>query len=164
MATSHLLGHGYPSIALLNGPTDSAGSLQHARGFAQAIAGAEGLTATTWRSAISRHHAAAVAAEKLSEPDRPRAVYCTTDEQAFGVLFAAYELGLRVPEDLAVIGFDGTANSEVSIPPLTTIQQPRDAYADQAIAILDELRAGGGPRHEVLSYDFIIRRSCGCTP
>jgi LacI family transcriptional regulator len=162
LATRHLLEHGYPSIALLNGPNDSAGSQQHARGFMQAIAGSDGIAATTWRSAISRHDAASVAAAKLSDAGRPRAIYCTTDEQAFGVLFAAYDLGLRVPEDLAVIGFDGTANSAVSIPPLTTIQQPRDAYADRAIAILDELSAGSGPSHEVLGYDFIVRHSCGC--
>ncbi|MDX6259831.1 MAG: LacI family transcriptional regulator [Kribbellaceae bacterium] len=162
LATGHLLEHGYSSIALLNGPTDSAGSLQHARGFAQAIATSDGIEATTWRSAISRHEAARVAAVKLAAPGRPRAVYCTTDEQAFGVLFAAYDQGLRVPEDVAVIGFDGTANSAVSIPPLTTIQQPRAAYVDRAIAILDDLSAQGGPHHEVLTYDFVIRRSCGC--
>lgn len=162
LATRHLLEHGYHDLRLLNGPV-APGASQHEAGFAAAIAAYPGeVRSGMWRSPISRHEAAALVSERLAAGDRPRAVYCSTDEQAFGVLFAAFEAGLRVPDDLAVVGFDGTANTEVCIPPLTTVQQPRDEFARRAVELLAEDRSGQPPTVEVLGYDFIRRRSCGC--
>jgi LacI family transcriptional regulator len=164
-ATEHLLGHGYKDVRLLNGPTDSAGSLQHRRGFEAAVAAAgRSIDIDVWRSNISRHSAAEAVSAHLSRGDRPRAVYCSTDEQAFGVLYAAHATGLRVPDDLAVIGFDGTRNCEVSIPSLSTVQQPLTQYAGRALEILTRPDAAKQPVREVLPHVFVVRRSCGAHP
>lgn len=156
-ATAHLLEHGYRHVQILNGPTEAVGPQQHLDGFRSAVEGA-GVAWGQWRSAISRHCAADVVAERLAAGEVPRAIYCTTDEQAFGALYAVHAAGLRVPDDVAVIGFDGTANATVSIPPLTTVQQPREEYARRALEILSSAAA---PVHETLGYEFVVRSSCG---
>lgn len=63
-----------------------------------------------------------VALEALTAPDRPAALICATDRIAYGVYKAARELGLRIPEDVAVTGFGGYDTSEVVTPPLTTVR------------------------------------------
>ncbi|MFN8081677.1 MAG: LacI family DNA-binding transcriptional regulator [Kineosporiaceae bacterium] len=161
-ATRHLLEHGYDSLALLIGPTDSVGAGEHRVGFRRALGAHPQVSAAEWRSPISRFAAAQEAQRQLSAATRPRAIYCSTDEQAFGVLFAAHCLGLRVPEDLAVVGFDGTENCQVSIPALTTVHQPRRAYAERAVQLLVEHQPGDDPVHEMLEWEFVIRHSCGC--
>lgn len=159
VAVRHLVEHSYPSIALLNGPA-SVGSDQHRDGFADAIAGT-GVRTMEWTSAYSRHDAAAVARSHLAAADRPRAVYCSTDEQAFGVLYAAHEAGLRVPDDLAIVGFDGTLNCRVSIPALTSVKQPIPRMAQRAVEILHGRNANDPPIREILQYEFEARDSCG---
>lgn len=160
-ATRHLVVHGYRSIALLNGPGDSAGARQHLDGFTAAITSSpEAIATIQLRSQIARGHAAQVALDALNSADRPRAVYCSTDEQAYGVLFACSRLGLRVPDDVAVTGFDGTEHSAYSVPPLTTIRQPIPEMAERAIELLTggEL---GVPIHESAQFELILRESCG---
>jgi LacI family transcriptional regulator len=108
---------------------------------------------------ISRAHAAQVALDILARPSRPRAVYCSTDEQAYGVLFACHRLGLSVPDDVAVTGFDGTEHSAYSYPPLTTIRQPVLEMAERAIALLTgppDLRV-----REIAPFELVVRESCG---
>lgn len=159
-ATRHLVEHGYRSIALLNGPTDSAGSRQHRAGFVQAVEAAPAEIETVeLQVEISRAHAAQVALDILARPSRPRAFYCSTDEQAHGVMFACHRLGLTVPDDVAVTGFDGTEHSAYTYPPLTTIRQPVPEMAERVITLLTgrlEL-----PVHETAQYELVVRESCG---
>ncbi|HET9871999.1 MAG TPA: LacI family DNA-binding transcriptional regulator [Propionibacteriaceae bacterium] len=94
---------------------------------------------------------------------RPTAVLATSDLQAFGLLRAIGERGLRVPDDVAVISFDGTIGSGFGWPPLTVVQQPIHQMAEAAVAtVLHE----GGPdqQHQMFAMDLIIRNSCGCSP
>lgn len=166
MATTHLVDHGYETIGLLNGPVDSAGSRQHRAGFDRAILAAtqagRTLPVSHRHCEISRAEAAEVMAGWLASDDRPRAVYVSTDEQAFGVLYAAHRAGLSVPEDLAVIGFDGTANSAYSVPALSTVKHPTEERARRAVEILVDRDPEAPPVHELLDFTFIARRSCGC--
>lgn len=159
VTTEHLLGHGYSSVALLNGPGNSAGAIQHRAGFGDAIAGAPSVKAVEFQSQVSREHAAQVALEVLSTPDRPRAVQCATDEQAYGVIFACFRLGLSVPDDVAVAGFDGTEHSRYSLPPLTTVRQPLPDMATRAMDLL--LSEPGKPVHDIAIHELIVRESCG---
>ncbi|RDV43151.1 LacI family transcriptional regulator [Leifsonia sp. ku-ls] len=159
-ATKHLIDHGYTSIGALTGPSDSAGSRQHLAGFTRAILRQPGIRSSHRRSETSRADAAAVARAWLQEPDRPRAIYVATDEQAFGVLSAAAELGLAVPADVAVVGFDGTAHSRYAVPPLSTVRQPIEMLATRAIEVLTAPEAG--QVHETLPHHFQARASCGC--
>lgn len=159
VATNHLLAHGYDSLALLNIAEDSPGGRQHRAGFVRAIQSAPEVSTVEWRSQISRAHAAQVSLDALARPNRPRAIYCTTDEQAYGVLYACHRLGLSVPDDVAVTGFDGTEHSAYSVPPLTTIRQPIAQLAERAIELLaldsDE------PVHEIAKFELVLRESCG---
>jgi len=161
-ATMHLIAHGYESIGLLNGPTDSAGSRQHAAGYTRAILRSPGVESSERRSETSRADAARVAMTWLAEAGRPRAIYVATDEQAFGVLYAAAELGLGIPHDVAVVGFDGTAHSQYAVPSLSTVRQPIHELASRAVEVL--IDAADAPVHETLPHRFLARRSCGCHP
>jgi DNA-binding LacI/PurR family transcriptional regulator len=72
----------------------------------------------------------------LTRPDRPTAVICSSDVIAIGVLQAAREAGLRVPDDLSVVGFDGIEAATWVEPELTTIEQPIQQIAATAVDLL----------------------------
>lgn len=102
--------------------------------------------------------------EKLRAlPDRPTAVLCSNDMTAIGVLRAAYMGGLRVPQDLSVVGLDDIDFAEFTLPPLTTIRLSR---ADLAHAAFDALRAqtdgnGKAQREFLVSTSLVVRGSTG---
>ena len=97
----------------------------------------------------------------LDRPDRPRAAFVSSDLQAYGALHAFHEAGLRIPQDIAVVSFDGTSESAHTWPPLTLVRQPVAAMAEAAITgILND----SPPRHELFDMELIVRRSCGCAP
>ena len=100
------------------------------------------------------------ATQRLVQGPRPRAVFTSNEQQALGCLSALAEHGLRAPDDLALICFNGTQQSEFSVPPLSAVEQPIDAMAKRAIAML---AAGAAPAelHE-FAFQLRIRRSCGC--
>nr|WP_282576781.1 substrate-binding domain-containing protein [Streptomyces lichenis] len=81
----------------------------------------------------SSTNAHTVARRLLDGPDRPSAVFCVTDDQAIGLLRAAAELGIRVPEDLAVVAFDDIAEAVIAGPPLTTVASAQRAMARAAV-------------------------------
>ena len=72
----------------------------------------------------------------LAGKNMPTAVMCSNDMTAIGVLHAMYRAGLRVPDDLSVIGFDDIHIAEVTIPPLTTVQMSRFDLARAAVTAL----------------------------
>jgi len=98
----------------------------------------------------------------LRRPDRPTAVVTGSDLQAVGVLRAARELGLRVPDDLAVASFDGTEEATFAGPALTTSRQPIEAMAEAAVATV--LTPGAPAEHQVFATTLTIADSCGCHP
>ncbi|WP_336626031.1 MULTISPECIES: LacI family DNA-binding transcriptional regulator [unclassified Microbacterium] len=96
----------------------------------------------------------------LSKPKRPTAVFISSDVQALGALHACRELGLRVPEDVAIVTFDGTEDSAFSAPPLSVIQLPLQAMAEQAVdAVLGVGEASA--LHVTLPHSLSARASCG---
>ena len=97
-----------------------------------------------------------------SEP-RPTAIFAGNDLSALGVLRAARQAGLRVPEDLSVVGFDDIPLSEWSTPALTTVRQPLTEMARVAVQILLESAESRGPvkRHVELATDLVVRESTG---
>ncbi len=72
----------------------------------------------------------------LSAPQRPTAVFCGGDVMAMGALCAADEMGLRVPQDISIIGYDNVRNSRYFTPALTTIHQPKDSLGETAFNML----------------------------
>jgi LacI family transcriptional regulator len=96
----------------------------------------------------------------LQATNCPTAVFASSDLQAVGVLSALHEAGLRVPEDVAVVAFDGTAETEYSWPPLTVVRQPLDRMAEAAVSRLID----GEQAIEAMTFptELIVRKSCGC--
>ena len=112
--------------------------------------------------AYDRAAMTAVATELLRRPDRPTAVLCMSDEMAIGVIAAAHALGLRVPEDVSVTGFDDTTAAASADPPLTTVRQPHAAKGAAAVRML--LADGAGPREIWFPVELVVRASTAPPP
>ncbi|GAA3887450.1 LacI family DNA-binding transcriptional regulator [Saccharothrix violaceirubra] len=100
-----------------------------------------------WECADSTRELARTGARELLSPSptRPTAVVCTSDELAFGAIQAARDLGLRVPEDVSVVGFDDIPAAQHADPPLTTIRQPLAEKGRRAGELALRLLDGGRP-------------------
>lgn len=125
-ATAHLVGLGHRRIGFIEGPPDAMVSIARLHGYRAALS-RSGLTGDPdlMRAAAFTFDAGfEVALTLLSRPERPTALFASNDAQALGALEAARTLGLRVPEDLSVVGFDDMPSAQWSAPPLTTVRQP----------------------------------------
>ncbi|MFI6843079.1 LacI family transcriptional regulator [Kitasatospora sp. NBC_00085] len=167
----HLLAHGHAGVHCFGGTF----ALSHndpvtarTAGWAAALAEA-GLPADghLTPAPFDRVRAHAGARALLSRPDRPSAVFCATDDQAIGLLRAADDLGIRVPEDLAVAAFDDIAEAVIAGPPLTTVAAAQDEMARAAVDLVLQARADEEPAPagaRTFPTRLVVRRSCGCTP
>ncbi len=99
----------------------------------------------------------------LVEKDRPSAVFCVNDLIAIGLMKAAFELSLKVPEDLSIIGFDDLPISSSLPVPLTTVRQPIREIAQKSLQVLTERMENEGKpyRTETLPTELIIRKTTG---
>jgi DNA-binding LacI/PurR family transcriptional regulator len=112
--------------------------------------------------AYDRAAMTSIAHDLLVAPDRPTAVLAMSDEMAAAVITAARQLGLGVPEDVSVAGFDDTATAETSDPPLTTVRQPHAAKGAAAVRLL--LGDGDGPQEVSFPVELVVRASTGPPP
>jgi DNA-binding LacI/PurR family transcriptional regulator len=134
-------------------------------GYREVLAGA-GIEPAVWQAAgISRPAAARTATALLTGAAPPTAVLCLSDELAAGVLDAARRLGLRVPEQLTVVGFDDTPTAASADPPLTTVRQDLAAKGRLASALATDLRAGRHPHQPApLPVTLVVRGSSATAP
>jgi DNA-binding LacI/PurR family transcriptional regulator len=95
----------------------------------------------------------------LDEHPEVTAILAETDMLAFGTQRVAAERGLRVPEDLSIVGFDDIPPAARNVPPLTTVRQPLRQKGEVAYQLLGELLAGGPPRTVMLPVELIVRES-----
>lgn len=114
-----------------------------------------------------RGRAAEAIAPVLAGPDRPTAVFACSDLMAMGVYDAARAAGLRVPDDLSVIGFDDVPEASWGVPPLTTVRQPISEMGEVAVRLLlsaaesaGEPAADGLPKVD-LSTSLVVREPTG---
>lgn len=167
MATQYLIDRGRTRIAAIGSnprvSTVSAASLR-LQGYQQAM-DAAGLPTPEERIVIAEEwhlrDGAAAMSHLLNLEERPDAVFCFNDTLAIGALHAIAMAGLRVPEDIAVVGFDNTPASQYSYPPLTTIEPGTDQIAKQAVDML-AVRVDGRtdpPREIVTECSLVVRRS-----
>jgi LacI family transcriptional regulator len=167
LATNHLISHGHSAIYCLSGPTELSPVQGRTLGWRRAMLAAN-LSVTKSRiitSSFDRQDAKARALQLLQRrQDVPTALFVHSDEQAIGVLHAAASLGVRVPEDVAVVSFDGTRESAMTLPTLSTVAQPVREMGRRAVQMLLERRKGSkvDSVSEVLPVRLIKRRSCGC--
>lgn len=160
MATEHLISHGHERIGYIHGELDRIPRDLRRIGWERALVAA-GLpvtepVATTW----DRRGGYLATMQLLQRPVPPTAVLAGSDLMAIGVLQAAHELGRSVPEDVAIVSFDGTAESAYSWPPLTSIRQPFELMADCAVDMITGKRRE--PGHHEFPMEMVVRSSCGC--
>lgn len=135
---SHLLDTGRRHIAVVgyqSGPSGDTGRVR-ARGYRQRMRSAGIRVQPEWLvrpSRFDRQAGAAAVRELLGGSHPPQAVFCFNDELALGALFALHQLGVRVPDDVAVVGWDDIIESRFCWPALTTVCVPRDEVARLAV-------------------------------
>lgn len=177
-ATEHLIGLGRRRIAAIGTQDVPAGATARLRyqGYAEALeaAGLElddalAVPATRYRRADGAEAMAAL----LASDQRPDAVFCFNDLLALGALRALSEAGVRVPEDVAVVGFDDIEDGRYSTPTLTSISPDKEEIARVAVDLLveglgrsggddDEAQVNGSvvePREVFASYELVVRES-----
>jgi LacI family transcriptional regulator len=164
-ATEHLIQLGHRVIACIAGPSTVTPSAERVTGYrdalkAHAIAFASDLVQRGDFSATSGFNAAQLF---LASPDkRPTAIFACNDLMALGALGAIYKAGLRVPDDVSLVGYDDIALASYSSPPLTTIQQPKSEMGRLAAQILLERiksEKGAKPQRHLLPTTLIVRQS-----
>ncbi len=142
VATRHLISLGHRRVGFVAGPADYLPTREKAAGRAEALHEA-GLPLDGWQvhGDFTLEGGRLAAHELLSRADRPTAVICSSDVIAIGVIQEAREMGILVPEDLSVVGFDGIEAASWIDPPLTTMEQPIDEIAGTAIELLQTVIA-----------------------
>lgn len=165
LATSHLIERGHTRIAHIAGPAHTSSAQGRLAGYLAALA-EHGLSSDP---ALIRHAPYTVAGgyqaalPLLSAPQRPTAVFAANDLIAIGVMKAARELGLRIPDDLALVGGDNIELAEYLEVPLTTFHQPgREIGARGAELLLARLLGDRESAEQiVLPTELIVRASSG---
>jgi LacI family xylobiose transport system transcriptional regulator len=162
-ATRHLLELGHRRIGVVAGPDRMLCSRARVDGYRAALERAGVTVDPALVRAGHFHHEAGYACgrELLALPDRPTAVFAGNDLQALGLYEAARELGLRIPDDLSVVGFDDLPVARWVGPPLTTVRQPLGEMAAAAARIVLDLGRGRRPaatRIE-LATELVLRSS-----
>jgi LacI family transcriptional regulator len=162
-ATEHLLELGHRRIGFLAGRRDLESARLRERGYRTALrrAGIR-IDASLIRVGGYQTDTAEEAARQLLErDDRPTAIFAANDVSALATISVAGALGVTVPDDLSVIGFDNVPEAALSEPPLTTIEQPIRQMGFDAAQILIRLIAKQQvPEHTLLPTRLVVRGSC----
>lgn len=172
IATKHLVSLGHRRIAFLSGPIRTVSRMDRLEGYRSAIEdiGVSLEPQYVWEHPSGREfgdaHAVAVARqcahELFSLAQRPTAIIAINDIYAFGAYAGARDLGLRVPEDVSIVGFDDIPMAEIVQPSLTTIRQPIQEIAAAAVdRLISRLESSSDvpPGHVVLPSSLIVRES-----
>jgi LacI family transcriptional regulator len=167
-ATQHLVALGHRRIGFAGGPPDSQPARERLQGHLAALRdhGIEPDPALVLQDGFEHADGAAMGERLLSVPDPPTAVVAGCDASALGVMQAARGRGLRLPEDLAVVGFDDTYAAGWTTPSLTTVRQPMREMGRVALRTVVALGRGGRPgtRRIELATRLVVRSSTGPGP
>jgi DNA-binding LacI/PurR family transcriptional regulator len=163
-AADHLRGLGHASFGIIAGARTHRYSTARVAGFRSGLAGLSArIGFGGWDRAAARREARAM----LDGPHRPTALFACSDLMALGVYDAAAELGLRIPDDLSVIGFDDVPEAEWASPTLTTVRQPIGEMGAAALRALLAARSApptvAAPRLE-LPTSLMVRASTAPPP
>lgn len=147
LATEHLLALGHRDIAMISGRPDLESARLREQGFREAMSAAGVTVVERWVRAGDYRSESTIgpAREILTGSPRPTAVFAANDLSAIATMQVADELGLAVPADLSVVGFDNVPESAHADPPLTTISQPLHQIGRTALDLLVSLLDGNPP-------------------
>ncbi len=167
MVARHLLSRGHRRVGLVThvGPMDTSFE-DRVRGFRQVLAAAGVSVPPVWevRAKTTGIEDGLDAADQMATlSKRPTAIFATTDRMAMGLVQRLLARGIRVPEDIAVVGYDDIPFAACSRVPLTTVSVPVRQVGQLAAELLFDRMEGKGPRERqevVLAPEFVIRASC----
>lgn len=162
LAAGHLLDRGYTDLAVIAGPDHATTATDRLAGF-RAEATRAGVPLPDNRVVTSTFEVdGGIAAGRvlLDTPHRPRAIFAVSDTIAVGVLGVARDLGLRIPEDLALIGYNDIPIAAQLPVPLTTVRSPAHEIGEVAVRGLLDLTAGREVDSHRLPVELVVRGSC----
>ena len=153
---AHLAAQGHTRIGMIAGPDDTPGGRYRLVGFREQLGDLfdEALVEVGDYSFESGQ----AAMTRMLEHDVD-AVFAASDRMAAGAITAIRRAGLRVPEDIAVAGFDDSGLAATHEPPITTMRQPWEQISAQMVSVLLEVIAGASPRSVILDTELIVRDS-----
>jgi DNA-binding LacI/PurR family transcriptional regulator len=159
-ATRHLTALGHRRIAMIGGPDHVLCCRARLDGYRSAMEASD-LPTLMVRTDLTQAAGHAAARELLGRPDRPTAIFAGNDLQALGVYQAAREAGLRIPDDLSVVGFDDLPVAALVDPPMTTVHQPLVEMAFAATELALAIGRGETPPQVglELATTLTVRRS-----
>ena len=164
-AMEYLLGLGHRRIAAITGPTDLMATQQRARGYnaALAAAGVRPDPALVLESEFDVLGGSVAASALFDLAERPTAIFAFSDQLAIGAMQTAFARNLRVPEDVSIVGFDDTAESELFRPAVTTVRQPLAEMGRMGVSLLTRLLENRQLEavHVELATELIVRGSTG---
>ena len=161
-AVDHLAQLGHRIIAFLGGPSSSTAAIERLAGFRDAMAlhGFQVHEELVVESDYTLRGGSASLSALLESPVRPTALLAANDEMAFGAMREAKARGIRIPEDLAVVGYNGVAATAESDPPLTTVSlYPRQVGKVAFDLLLQRPRRGEAPPSILVRGELIVRGS-----
>lgn len=169
LVAQHLAGLGHRRIAMVNGHRWAPVSWERLSGFTAGLrqAGLDLDPSLVAEGDFTEASGYRCAMELLRRRPRPTAIFAASDLMAFGVLEAARKLGLDVPGQVSVAGYDDIADAARCTPPLTTVHQPRrqvGVAAAQTVVQLIERRENGTPSRVLLRPELVVRSSTGPPP
>jgi LacI family transcriptional regulator len=156
-ATQHLLALGHRRIGVITGPAGWLASTERRRGYHAALAAAGVMPdpALAVESNFLLSGGVQAAAQLLDRPAPPTAIFAFNDNLAIGAMQAAHARGLRVPQDLSIVGFDDTIEASIVTPALTTVRQPLAEMGRMAVSLLGRLFEN--QRFEALHVELATR-------
>jgi LacI family transcriptional regulator, galactose operon repressor len=164
-ATEYLIGLGHRRIGFLAGRPDLESARLREQGFRHALAGS-GIVLDPELVRVGEYAPETTeepARELLTRAEPPTAIFAANDLSAIETMHVAHSLGLSVPGDVSIIGFDNIPESALTEPPLTTIDQSIQQMGREAVRLLVALIDGtaDGPRQVSLPTRLVVRQSCG---
>jgi LacI family transcriptional regulator len=159
--TEHLIGLGHRRLAHLTATPVTHSGVERARGFRDALVRHGIPLREEWvaPNCFFREPAAAAFQRFWSVPERPSAVFAGNETGMLGVLDAARELGVRIPEHLSLAAVDGTILSTVTAPPITVVEQPILEMGRVGMRLLTQIIAGEDVENVVLPAPLVVRAS-----
>ena len=159
-ATTYLIERGHRNIATITGPLTMPAGVDRLQGYRDALAAWELPEGAIVDGDFTADGGADAMRRILETGERPDAVFVASDLMARGALTAIVAAGLRVPADIAVLGFDDSPVATSVSPPLTTMRQPSFAQGERMATVLLDLLAGRHPRHvTILETELVVRES-----
>lgn len=160
-ATQHLIDLGHRRIAFISGDPEHPDAVDRQQGYRSAIeaAGLRFDPALLAPGNFSEHSGLLAVERLLDSRTRFSAIFAANDQMAFGASLGLYRRGLRVPDDVSMVGFDDVAGSLYMVPPLTTVHNPIQEIGELAARAMLSLLAGERPAVEVPAPRLIVRES-----